>query len=210
MSSREIAELTGKRHDNVLADIRKMLDELEVSITEFSGVYKDQQDIERPCFNLPKREALILTSGYSVKQRAAIIDRWQALEEEKHLALPRTFADALQLAADQQRLIEKQAPMVEFAEAVMANGQELSLTAAGKELGYGQKKWFDLLRSKKLIVKRRYHASRNRQAEFNEASSGMVQAGYMVIKHEPDERGVYRPQTFVTPTGLNWLRKVVA
>ena len=28
MTSREIAELTGKRHDHVMADIRKMLDEL--------------------------------------------------------------------------------------------------------------------------------------------------------------------------------------
>lgn len=28
MTSREIAELTGKRHDNVMSDIRKMLTEL--------------------------------------------------------------------------------------------------------------------------------------------------------------------------------------
>lgn len=82
MSSREIAELTGKRHDHVLADIRNMLEELQLSSPEFSGVYKDQQLIDRPCFNLPKRETLILVSGYSVEMRAKIIDRWQELENQ--------------------------------------------------------------------------------------------------------------------------------
>jgi phage regulator Rha-like protein len=34
MSSREIAELTGKRHDNVRVDIQKMADELSLKIQE--------------------------------------------------------------------------------------------------------------------------------------------------------------------------------
>ncbi len=83
MSSREIAELTGKRHDHVMADIRKMLADLSLHAPEFSGVYKDQQLIDRPCFNLPKRETLILVSGYSVAMRAKIIDRWQELEAKQ-------------------------------------------------------------------------------------------------------------------------------
>ena len=80
MSSLEIAELTGKRHDNVLADIRKMLKELDLVIPDFSGVYKNQQLINTPCFHLPKRECLILVSGYNIRMQAAIIRRWQELE----------------------------------------------------------------------------------------------------------------------------------
>ena len=83
MSSREIAELTGKRHDNVMADIRKMLSDLNLNAPDFSGVYKDQQLIDRPCYALPKRETLILVSGYSVAMRAKIIDRWQELEAKQ-------------------------------------------------------------------------------------------------------------------------------
>ena len=80
MSSVEIAEITGKRHDNVLADIRRILEEVGINAPRFLGVYKDQQLIDRPCFNLPFRETNLIISGYSAKHRLAIIDRWQELE----------------------------------------------------------------------------------------------------------------------------------
>jgi len=36
MSSREIAELTGKNHKNVMADVRRMLSELDIDSAEIS------------------------------------------------------------------------------------------------------------------------------------------------------------------------------
>lgn len=39
MSSVEIARICDKRHDNVMADIRKMLNELNIQSPEFSGAY---------------------------------------------------------------------------------------------------------------------------------------------------------------------------
>lgn len=80
MTSREIAELTGKRHDNVMSDIRKMLDELGLHAPDFSGTYRTDRGNAYECFHLPKRECLILVSGYSTAMRARIIDRWEALE----------------------------------------------------------------------------------------------------------------------------------
>ena len=79
MSSREIATLCDKRHDNVMADIRKMLDELDIYAPDFSGTFITEQGNQYECFNLPKRECLILVSGYNVKIRTKIIDRWQQL-----------------------------------------------------------------------------------------------------------------------------------
>ena len=85
MSSLEIAELTGKEHRNVMSDIRKMLDELNIDAAMFSATYKAGRNNTYECFNLPKRETLILVSGYSVAMRAAIIDRWQELEQKELL-----------------------------------------------------------------------------------------------------------------------------
>ena len=108
MSSREIAALTGKRHDNVVADVRKMLSELGLGTPEFLGVYEAENGQQYECFNLPKRESLILISGYSIELRARIIDRWQELEAQQGPKLPTTMAEALRLAADQAEQIEKQ------------------------------------------------------------------------------------------------------
>lgn len=80
MSSREIAKLTGKRHDNVRADIDKMARELSLSFQE-----KPEATAGRPilAYHLPKRETLILVSGYTVALRARIIDRWMELEASR-------------------------------------------------------------------------------------------------------------------------------
>ena len=80
MSSLEIAKLTGKDHKHVLADIRAMLEGLEIEGAEFSAPYKMPSGQNTTLYNLPKRECLILVSGYNLKLRAAIIDRWQELE----------------------------------------------------------------------------------------------------------------------------------
>ena len=80
MTSREIAELTGKEHKNVLADIRKMLEDLGRTSADFSADLPDGYGRPQPAYKLPKRETLILVSGYSTELRARIIDRWQELE----------------------------------------------------------------------------------------------------------------------------------
>ena len=83
MTSREIAELTGKQHKDVLYDIRKMLDELGLRSADFSADLPDSYGRMQPGFQLPKRETLILVSGYSTAMRAKIIDRWDDLETGK-------------------------------------------------------------------------------------------------------------------------------
>ncbi|HHC4377303.1 Rha family transcriptional regulator [Klebsiella pneumoniae] len=48
MTSKEIAELTGKRHDNVIRDVRKMLDEIypDGGLLSFEDTYVNTQNGE--------------------------------------------------------------------------------------------------------------------------------------------------------------------
>lgn len=102
MSSREIAEVPGKRHDNVMADIRNMLGELGIGALSFQASYLSAQNKALLEYRLPYRETMILFTGYSVTLRAKVIDRWAELEAQakkpKHLA-PTTLKEALLLAA---------------------------------------------------------------------------------------------------------------
>jgi Rha family phage regulatory protein len=80
MTSREIAELTGKEHRNVLADVRAMLAELVLGELSFQQSYLNAQNKEQPMYSLPKDLTLTLVSGYSIVLRKRIIDRWLELE----------------------------------------------------------------------------------------------------------------------------------
>lgn len=82
MSSLEIAERTGKEHFNVLIDIRKMLKALGLADLDFQASYTDRTGRSLPCFHLPKRECIILVTGYSIPMRAAVVDRWAELEAQ--------------------------------------------------------------------------------------------------------------------------------
>ena len=128
MSSLEISKLTGKRHDNVVADIRKMLEELEIEATEFSGAQKYGNNNTREIFNLPKRECFILVSGYNLKLRAAIIDRWQELEG----AAPKPLSQI-----EQVRLLLESLEREEELKNLIAEGKYLSVKQLRKMYGWG-------------------------------------------------------------------------
>ncbi len=121
MSSLEIAGLCEKRHDHVMADIRNMLEQLNIQSPEFSGDYRDERGRSYPCYHLPRDLCLTLVSGYSVVLRKRIIDRWLELEKGQTPQVPQSLPEALRLAADlaekQQKLeaeLAEAAPKVEF------------------------------------------------------------------------------------------------
>lgn len=162
MTSIEIAELVGKRHDNVMRDIRAMLLELHGAggDLKFEETHQNQQNGQYyPCFRLPKRECLILVSGYSIELRARIIDRWQELETQLVPSLPRTYAEALleagRLAMELEQAQEQiaiQAPKADFADRVAGADKGVLLGNFAKTVGIGPKKIFAMLRELRILM----------------------------------------------------------
>lgn len=110
MSSLQIAELTGKRHDAILRDIRNLLEQGVAAHNFVETSYTDKSNRQSPCYQLTKTGCLILASGYNAVLREKIINRWIELETEatKQYQVPTSFREALLLAAAQQEQIEEQ------------------------------------------------------------------------------------------------------
>ncbi len=138
MTSREIAELTGKAHKEVTRDIENTLAQAEIDARIFAHTYKDTQNRQQREYRLPKRECDLVVSGYSVKYRLAIIDRWQELEAKQQAPqfnIPQTLPEALRLAADLADQLAIAAPKVAVYELLADRKGDVSTTIVAKELG---------------------------------------------------------------------------
>lgn len=80
MSSREIASVTGKRHDNVKRDIVAMLKELKADVLNFEDIYLDGRNREQVQYLLDREHTDCLLTGYSAGLRMRVIRRWHELE----------------------------------------------------------------------------------------------------------------------------------
>ncbi|GAA4667302.1 phage regulatory protein/antirepressor Ant [Bartonella pachyuromydis] len=166
MSSVEIAELCGKQHKHVMRDIKKMLEEIsepKFGPAKFLSTYIDEQGKPRPCYNLPKRECLILVSGYSTALRAKIIDRWQELEKQITPAQidyssPKAmigFLNYLQGQIDQKdSIIEDLTPKAMALESLQRHNGLFGLTEAAKILEMQPKQFIQFLQKKGWIYRR--------------------------------------------------------
>lgn len=164
MSSREIAELTGKQHKNILRDIRNMEPAWEkVNGLKFELVeYVDEKGEKRPEYQLNKDETLYVATKYNDETRAKLIMRWKQLEVEnmelksklnsKTYTIPEDYAEALLRIVDHVRTekeltnkIKEDAPKVEYYTKVMASTDTVTATTIAKDYGMTAAKFNALL-----------------------------------------------------------------
>ncbi|WP_431321651.1 Rha family transcriptional regulator [Rhizobium sp. YTU87027] len=104
MSSREIAELTGKRHDHVKRDIEKMLSDLGEDAPRFGDIYLDSMNREQTEYRLDRELTETLLLGYSAPLRLKVIRRLRELEAV--LASPRPMTTAEIVLQNAQALVD--------------------------------------------------------------------------------------------------------
>lgn len=213
ITSREIAGICGKRHDNVMVDCRKLSDfYAEKYSPEKSGqsikssTYIDSTGRVLPCMELDKDACVDLITGYSLEHRHAVNQRWKELEatQSQPFKVPQTMAEALRLAADQQDLLAQQqiqldaaAPKVEFVwRYVQAEGAK-GFREVAKLLQANEAEFRAFLSNEKIM----YRLGGDWVAYQNHAD-----AGRFVVKTgvAPNNEKAYTTTKF-TPKGINWI-----
>lgn len=81
MSSREISELTNKRHPDVKRDCEVMFKELDLDVSKFAHIYLDTMNRKQSEYLLPRDLVETLITGYNTKLRHAVLNRLRELEE---------------------------------------------------------------------------------------------------------------------------------
>lgn len=192
MTSLEIAELTGKRHDNILRDIKEQLGQLG-GLLKFEQTYTHPQNKQvYKMYRLPKREILILISGYSVQLRAKIIDKLEELERQlknQTPQLPQTYLEALESLVESekrnqalQQQIEQDKPKVAFANAISGSDDSISVGQFAKILKQngietGRQRLFNYFRDNGYLI-------RGRTKDFNMPTQKAMEQGLFEIQEK--------------------------
>lgn len=99
MTSMQIAEITGKRHCEVLRAIRNMEPAWEkITLRKFASCMKIKElangvKMETPYYELTKTECLYVATKFNDEARAKLILRWEQLENERLTALSQPRED---------------------------------------------------------------------------------------------------------------------
>jgi prophage antirepressor-like protein len=115
--------------------------------------------------------------------------------------IPKTFAEALRLAADLEEQRQMLLPKADQFDKFISGENYQDMNTAAKALGWGRNKLFAELRNRKILM------------SGNRPYQRYIDTGYFVVKEKPINMGgtvFNKPQTYVTAKGLSWLERVLS
>ena len=116
MSSREIADLVEKRHDNVKRTIETLINQGVISNPQIEDGEKSGNGVTEKVYMIGKRDSYVIVAQLSPEFTARLVDRLQELEAQTiapAFQIPTTLSGALRLAAEQAEIIEQQTALIE-------------------------------------------------------------------------------------------------
>ncbi|BAV74166.1 roi domain protein [Pseudomonas chlororaphis subsp. aurantiaca] len=224
MSSREIADLVGSRHDSVKRAVERLA---EKSVIGLPPLVEYLDGLGRPAleYQICKRDTYIIVAQLCPEFTARLVDRWQELEEQvakpafdymAALSDPRTLlalltenvtkvvaleADNTELTKENHLLevkVEQDAPKVAFHDMVVVSHKTYNAAQAAKIIGTGRTRLLQFMRLKGWVTR------------TNEPYQAKIEAGLLDVKlgtfDHPTQGTIPTCSTLITGKGLTKLQ----
>lgn len=181
IDSRDVATMIGKRHTDLLRSIDNYANDIiepdaklrsainnsnSVKLNDFfiKSTYKDKNNQIRPCYLLTKLGCEFVANKMTGKKGNQFTAKYVTLFNQmkkqvnnpmeliyEKWDIPRTYGGALQLAANQAELLEKQKPKVEYYDSQMRNPGLMTTTEIAKNYGWSATKLNQELYKRRVI-----------------------------------------------------------
>lgn len=204
MTSQQIADLVGSRHDSVKRSIerlgaqRNLKENPVIQLPPLVEVKNHLgQTVEEYVFSgeQGERDSYVVVAQLSPQFTARLVDEWKRLKGAA--GIPQSFAEALQLAADQAKQLELAAPKVAFVDKyVTADSGSKGFRQVAKLLNANEKDFRAFLSDSKIMYKL--------GGEWMPYQCHTDAGRFEVKGGVADNDHVYNSALF-TPKGINWI-----
>jgi phage regulator Rha-like protein len=141
MTSQQIADLVGSRHDTVKKSIERMIGRGVISKPPMADGIKAANGVATQVYIFSgeqgRLDSIVVVAQLSPEFTAALVKRWDELERgvAQQPQIPQSFAEALQLAADQAKQLELAAPKVNAYDKLIESTHLKSVGDVAKSIG---------------------------------------------------------------------------
>lgn len=165
-TSLKVAESFGKEHRTVIRNIKNLTAQnCAVKKIFVKSTYINSRGQEWPMYYMNRDGFSLLVMGFTGKKalefKLKYIEAFNKMEnyikKQQQFAIPKTFGEALQLAADQQKLIEKNQPKVDYYDEQMRNPGLMTVTEIAKDFGLSATKLNKFLERKHIQYRQGKH-----------------------------------------------------